>query len=333
MRQKSIQKMKAPSVKSLAGLAALLAASVNAQVQYTYATLDDPLAVGGTFAQGISGTNIVGYYVDSSDNAHGFLYNGSTWTILDDPLAGSSGGTFPAGISGANIVGYYEDSGRTPSSVHGFLFSGGAWITVDEPQPASGWQITYLTGVSGEQLVGTVVYGIGVIWSASAPKGSSGFVYIGGTFAELNDPSGSTSVQGISGTNIVGNYTDFSNSNHGFLYNGSTWATLDDPLAGPSGGTFPAGISGANIVGNYHDMNGNTHGFLAAPTPQLAITQSGNNLKISWPYPSLRWILRQNPDLTTTNWTPTSGISNDGTNSYCTITPSQGSLFFHLSQQ
>jgi len=71
----------------------------------------------------------------------------------------------------------------------------------------------------------------------------------------------------------------------------------------------------------------------STPSPQLAIALSGNNLKISWPYPSTGWTLQQNSDLTSTNWTATAGIANDGTNNYFTITPSPGSLFFHLSQQ
>ena len=69
-----------------------------------------------------------------------------------------------------------------------------------------------------------------------------------------------------------------------------------------------------------------------AATPQLTFGLTGNKLKISWPYPSTGWTLRQNPDLTTTNWTPSSGIGNDGTNNSITITPSQGSMFFRLSQ-
>src|SRR5208337_4579084 len=86
----------------------------------TYTTLDDPLAsqspphpyyAFGTQAYGISGNNIVGDYYDSSSNEHGFLYNGSTWTTIDDPLASAGvDGTQANGISGNNIVGYYTDS-------------------------------------------------------------------------------------------------------------------------------------------------------------------------------------------------------------------------------
>jgi len=69
------------------------------------------------------------------------------------------------------------------------------------------------------------------------------------------------------------------------------------------------------------------------PTPPLAVAHSGNSLKISWPASVTGWTLRQNSDLTTTNWTPIGGITNDGTNNFITITPSAGSLFFHLKQQ
>jgi serpin B len=69
-----------------------------------------------------------------------------------------------------------------------------------------------------------------------------------------------------------------------------------------------------------------------AAAPQLTFGLTGNKLKISWPYPSTGWALLQNSDLTTTNWTPSSGIANDGTNNSITITPSSGSRFFRLSQ-
>src|SRR5208283_4025992 len=87
-------------------------------------TLDDPLGTLTTCPFGIDGNNIVGFYRDSSDNnTHGFLYNGSTYTTIDDPLAGP-GGTYPYGISGNNIVGSYLDSS---GNYHGFI------TTVSQP--------------------------------------------------------------------------------------------------------------------------------------------------------------------------------------------------------
>jgi hypothetical protein len=38
----------------------------------SYTTLNDPIGVKGTSAEGIYGNNNVGYYYDGSGNAHGF---------------------------------------------------------------------------------------------------------------------------------------------------------------------------------------------------------------------------------------------------------------------
>jgi len=64
--------------------------------------------------------NIVGYYQDSSFNNYGFLYNGSTYTTLADPLGTK---TYAYGISGNNIVGLYMDSSLI---ITGFLYNIGA---------------------------------------------------------------------------------------------------------------------------------------------------------------------------------------------------------------
>jgi serpin B len=89
------------------------------------------------------------------------------------------------------------------------------------------------------------------------------------------------------------------------------------------------------------------------PIPHVAITPSGNtlfgnNLTISWPYPSMHWTLQQSPDLAPGHWTPVQigtgfgigggifgfgGILNDGTNNFFSVTPSPGNLFFTLSLQ
>ena len=84
-------------------LAALVVLFGVQQAKAGFTTLDDPLATAGTFATGISGSNIVGAYNDLTGR-HGFLYHGTSYTTLDHPLAGSFG-TFASGISGSNIVG------------------------------------------------------------------------------------------------------------------------------------------------------------------------------------------------------------------------------------
>jgi hypothetical protein len=140
----------------------------------------------------------------------------------------------------------------------------------------------------------------------------------------------------ISGSNIVGTFYNSDGVNHGFLYNGSTWMTLNDPNAGSASGqgTYAVGIEGNAIAGAYIDNAGTWHGYLATPVPQLSLAPSGNAFQLSWPYwnNSLTgWSLQQNPDLTTTNWTPSDGpIYGDGTNNFISITPPAGNLFFRL---
>jgi len=80
----------------------------------TYTTLDYPSA-SRTYASGIDGSNIVGFYDDVSGNRHGFFYNGTIWTNLDYPGATR---TAAGSISSNNIVGYYDD---VSGNRHGFL--------------------------------------------------------------------------------------------------------------------------------------------------------------------------------------------------------------------
>ena len=69
-------------------------------------------------------------------------------------------------------------------------------------------------------------------------------------------------------------------------------------------------------------------------TPTLVINSLGNSALVSWPSASAGWSLQQNPDLTTTNWSPSGysgyGIADDGTNKSLTITPLTRNLFFRL---
>jgi len=125
-------------------------------VAATYTTLNDPLAeavyssINGTFADGISGNNVVGCYTDASGNYHGFLYNGSAYTTLDDPLAGGGAnqGTLAEAISGNDVVGYFTDAS---GNAHGFLYNGSTYTTLDDPLGVEG---TVVSGISGNNIVG-----------------------------------------------------------------------------------------------------------------------------------------------------------------------------------
>jgi hypothetical protein len=192
-----------------------------------YRTLDAPGATYGTWIQGISSNNVVGYYEDSNTVYHGFLFDGSAYTMLDAPAAAgvyvlsdmdNTGGTFPMGISGDSVVGYYT---ATNGVTHGFLYRGGTFTTLDDPE-------------------------------AGGPYSEFYYYVTGGTWA-----------YGIENGNIVGDYTDSSGNVHGFLYEDSNYTTMDDPdatyAANGGWGTHLLGISGGNIVG-YLDIVGVPYG-------------------------------------------------------------------------
>jgi hypothetical protein len=91
----------------------------------------------------------------------------------------------------------------------------------------------------------------------------------------------------------------------------------------------------ANINGNNLSVLINTSTFLPPVSiPSLALKRSGKGLLLSWPSASPGWSLQQNPDLATTDWSPSGysghGISDDGTNKNLIVTPPVGNLFFRL---
>jgi len=168
--------------------------------------------------QGIDGDNIVGEYHGPMGFPRGFLFDGTTWTILNMPGAT---GTSAYGIDGGNIVGQYDGT-------HGFLYNDTTWTILDMP----GADRTWAYSIDGENIVGSYSDTSGAL---------HGFLYDGSTWTPLNAPgSYQTWARGIDGSNIVGSYYDASGE-HGFIYDGTNWTTI--------GVRMVCGIDGKNIVG------------------------------------------------------------------------------------
>jgi len=105
--------MKTKTVRMMTDLAALMAAGVTAQAQFTYTPLAYPLPV-QTSARGISGANIVEFYMDTKGREYGFLYDGGTnWTSLNDPLSGPGS----IGLTAANQPARLVASASGPAAI------------------------------------------------------------------------------------------------------------------------------------------------------------------------------------------------------------------------
>jgi hypothetical protein len=288
------------SLAVLAAVSAFCASSARAQLQFT--TLDHPLAGrGGTSAYDVDGNRIVGTFLDAAGASHGFVYDGATWSVLDHPDASLPRGTTAFGISDGLICGTYVDaSGRT----FGYLYDGNTWTTIQRPPLATGPVDTFARGLSGGTVVGYSIEGLlargfvyqngsfsdllvpasvgtfpddtdgtRVVGTFEDALGSHGFVTTGGVPVPVDyplEPQLGTSLTGVEGQNIVGNYIALLDaSSHGFLFDGSRFLPIDVPGATD---TTVNGINGDRVVGSYTSAAGAVHGFVAVvPEPAGAL--------------------------------------------------------------
>jgi hypothetical protein len=117
----------------------------------SYQTLDDPLEGpnGQTELLRINNAGqIIGRFQTSVNSADTyFLYSGSTYVTISDPLASKqSGSTFVNGMNDAGtVVGSYVVNGIS----HGFVFDNGIYTTVDNPAGVlKGGHGTVITGIN-----------------------------------------------------------------------------------------------------------------------------------------------------------------------------------------
>src|SRR5262249_41558435 len=124
---------------------------------------------------------------------------------------------------------------------------------------------------------GTQAHGINnagqIVGQYFTNNATHGFLYSGGTYTTLDDPSATLNITQAFGINdmgqIAGLYVVTGGVAHGFLYSGGTYTSVDDPLADPRLGTEADGINNAGeIVGWYEDATAR-HGFLYNPNSNV----------------------------------------------------------------
>jgi hypothetical protein len=119
---------------------------------------------------------------------------------------------------------------------------------------------------------------------------------------------------------------------------GATWTNSDTPAQRRWSALTYSG-NGSNLV-----LAGGSIFSLRSPPPpppqptppRLETAQSGAGLSLSWLVPSSSFVLQQNSDLTTTNWTTVSVsqvLNLTNLHQEVTIAPTNGSGFYRLKQQ
>lgn len=216
--------------------------------------------------------------------------------------------------------------------------------------------------LSGNTLFGTTMngggvigsYGNGVVFSVDTSgnnykvlhvfKGTDGTAPNGNLILSGSTLYGTANSGGNKGFGATpGGGTVFSintnGSNFTVLYNFSPLAaTNSSGIYTNSDGANPNGgmvLDGYDLLGTA--QHGGTNGYgtvfeiiLQSP-PSLNIAPSGGSFKISWPSSATNFVLQQNANLATTNWSTNSlAVSNDGTNKSVNIVPAAGNAFFRL---
>jgi uncharacterized membrane protein len=212
--------------------------SVVPELHLTFTTIDVPGAV-FTIANGInSAGQIVGNYGQSTSNdSHGFLLTGGTFTYFDYPAVPDF--TVPLGINdGGLIVGY---AGQSP--VYSFVYDGTTFTPVK-----LGHQTTFANGINN---AGEIIGGAGTIYT------TQGFEKRGQRFKRLYPPGSFVYVfgQGVNNFGKIVGYAD----NNGWLYSNGQFKTIAFPGASK---TEPLGINDHDVVVGWYDIGSSTYGFV-----------------------------------------------------------------------
>jgi hypothetical protein len=112
-----------------------------------YTTIDYPGGTYGSYAQGISGTNIVGLGYDlAPGNGHSFIYNGKNFVTISNVIGNTAEAIDALAISSNDIAGYYYN-GTTDS---GFVWDQTNYTIVNYPSA----KLTTVYGIDGNNIVG-----------------------------------------------------------------------------------------------------------------------------------------------------------------------------------
>ena len=223
--------------------------------------------VGFTEGRGINNPRtVVGDYVTSDGNTHGFFLSSGTFTEYDVP------GALSTLVLGINNPGDFTGTFSNDNVTQGAFVSVGGTLTLFSV-PAAPFTLAYDINDSKRLVVGYYIDSSGI--NHGYYRDANGALHF------PVDPTGSvgTILFGDNNRNwVVGRYADASGVTHGlFFVPPNKFFTFDYP-----GSTFTSlnGISSqGNICGRYVDASGIAHGFIARVRGTPPTKAAGTEMK------------------------------------------------------
>ncbi|HEX7895340.1 MAG TPA: Ig-like domain-containing protein, partial [Terriglobales bacterium] len=241
-------------------VAAMTFAQTSTSIVYNYAKIAYPGAL-LTEVNSINNSNVVvGSYLDSSSNSHGFIYRNGKFTAINFPGATD---TEVFGINDfGDIVGLYQTAG--PLNFHGFVRHAGVFTSIDDPDATFG---TMALGInkSGE-VVGSY-------------DNAHGFVFENGHYRTVNAPqfAGETPNTQLNGLNNLGWIA-------GQVFTGGIWRGFwivgKDLDFVQAAGTVDSQVTGVNGHGDIVGCHDAQAGFVS-----FAV-ENGEKSETSEPFPT-----------------------------------------------
>ena len=269
-----------------------------------------PIKSNATTNIDLSTITLYGITKSGGSNNWGTVYsvnaNGSNYMVLHHFNFSATDGAGPQGglvLSGNTLYGTTPLGG---GNFAGTLFK----INTD----GSGFQIikNFDFATTGYSAGGDLILSGSTLYGTTHSGGVNG----GGTVYSINTSGSNFMVLHSFTTPVSDGNGHFTNSDGGFSVAGLL-------LSGYTlYGTTSYG--GTNGVGTVYEI------LLPAP-PSLNIAKAGGGYKISWPSSATNFVLQQNSNLATTNWSTNSlAIANDGTNKSVSVIPTATNAFYRL---
>jgi hypothetical protein len=246
-----------------------------------------PIEAWTTIACSADGLKLVG-----ASEFDGLIYtstnSGATWMSNNVPeawwnaIACSVDGTKLAAVVGGGYGGIYNSSN-----------SGTTWIETSAPDDV--WWSCVASSADGTKL------------TAATRAISGGYIYTstnsGASWTSNNVPSQDwvSVASSADGSKLVAVCPNWGSTVGGIYTSadaGAHWTSNDVPSL--NWGAVASSADGNKLVAV---APGQVYTFQSPPTPWLNLKPSGDSLALSWIVPSANFVLQQNSDLSTTNWT------------------------------